>query len=266
MYAAGSLLIFLAAFGVGASAWAVWQGGLPNVLEERPRQLDGRAASSRPQGGETTRLYTTSSGDPADAGIFEGTASGSTDNTEKADPDEPPVQAAFVHRATDENSRGDYTYLDNPSINGDPNATVFAVPASGREDAQDGTYNHNIGVWYEFVDRKRWAIFNQDRAPVPAGSTFEVVVPRETQSFVHHATQENTFENATYIDDPLTYGEPEVVVSVTQSWNPGGGIGIYNDHPVENRYDAGRGRWVIANKDLAPIKEGVSFNVSVSGQ
>ena len=116
------------------------------------------------------------------------------------------------------------------------------------------------------MDRKKWAIFNQDRAPVPAGSTFEVVVPRESLSFVHRATQENTFKNGTYIDVPLTNGKPEVVVSVTQSWNPGGGIGVYNDHPVENRYDAGRGRWVLVNKDLAPMKEGVAFNVSVTRQ
>ena len=96
----------------------MWQGGSPNVLEERPQQLDGSTAPSRPQGKEATRLNTTGSGDPADASLSEGSALGSTDNTEKADPDEPSVQAAFVHRATPENSRGDYTYLDDPSING----------------------------------------------------------------------------------------------------------------------------------------------------
>ena len=42
------------------------------------------------------------------------------------------VEAAFVHRATDENSRGDYTYLDDPSINGDADAAVFATPTSDR--------------------------------------------------------------------------------------------------------------------------------------
>ena len=171
--------------------------------------------------------------------------------------------AVFVHRATDENSRGDYTYLDHPLINGDPEAVVLAVQAPDRGDAREDAYEHNIGVWYE-PQRQKWAIFNQDRAPVPAGSAFEVTVPPEPERFLHRSTEENTSGDSTYLDDPLVNGRPGAEVSVTQNWNPGGGGGVYNDHPVGTRYDAGRGRWAVYNTDGAPVKQGAAFNVGVS--
>jgi len=44
----------------------------------------------------------------------------------------------------------------------------------------------------------KWAIFNQDLAAVPAGATFEVVVPHPSAtSFVHRATLLNTAGNYT---------------------------------------------------------------------
>jgi hypothetical protein len=112
-----------------------------------------------------------SSDGEASDGAPEIAVAASRDDAGRAGPGEKVGGTAFLHRVTDENSLGDYTYLDAPNINGDPNAVVFAEPDS------KGTYGHNIGVWYEFADRRRWAIFNQDRAPVPVGSAFKVVVP-----------------------------------------------------------------------------------------
>ena len=48
---------------------------------------------------------------------------------------------------------------------------------------------------------------------------------------------DNTNSNTTYLDNPLTNGEPDAVLSVTQDWNPGGGRGVYNDHPISVLYD-----------------------------
>jgi len=163
---------------------------------------------------------------------------------------------AFVHRATEENSRGDYTYLDDPRIDNDPDAVVLAAPS--------GPYGRNVGVWYEPQER-RWAIFNQDRAAVPVGSAFEVAVPPAEEGFVHRAELLNIVGNATYIDDPLVNGEPEAGVSVTQNWNPGGGNGVYNDHPVGVGYDEDVGSWFVYNTDNARMPDGAAFNISVSG-
>ena len=235
-YAAGTLLVFVAAVGVGAMA-AVVVEGLPDQ-------------------------FATRSGGSAGSGTLEGTAIEMTDDAENANPDQPADETSFVHRATDENSRGDYTYISDPSIDGDANAVVLVVPSPDR--GGGASYDHNIGVWYEFPDKKKWAIFNQDRAAVPAGSTFEIVVPRGPDSFVHHAGRLNTAGNRTYLDDPLTNGHPDAVVSVTQNWNPGGGRGVYNNHPVGVLYDEDKDKWAVYNRDGAPVPDGAAFNVAVS--
>lgn len=173
------------------------------------------------------------------------------------------MDTAFVHRATGENSRGDYTYLSDPSIDGDPDAVVLVEPTTDRGSNGGGAYDHNIGVWYE-PQAKKWAIFNEDRAAVPGGATFQVVVPGGPEKFVHRAEPGNITENSTYLDDPLVNGKPGAILSVTQNWNPGGGAGTYNDHPVDIRYDAGRREWAIYNTDGSAIPDGAAFNVAVS--
>ena len=54
-------------------------------------------------------------------------------------------------------------------------------------------------------------------------------------------------------------------MSVTQNWNPGGGPGVYNDHPVGLLYDEDVQKWAIENRDGARMPDGAAFNVAVSG-
>ena len=176
------------------------------------------------------------------------------------DPSSTAEGVSFVHTASAENSRGDYTYLSHPRLDETPDAVVLAEPTSERGGA---AYGRNVGVWYE-PERERWAIFNQDLAAVPAGSAFEVAVPPTSGSFVHRAAQANTVGNATYLDDPLVNGEPDAEVSVTQNWNPGGGRGVYNDHPVGVLYDEDVDGWFVYNEDGARMPGGAAFNVAVS--
>lgn len=96
------------------------------------------------------------------------------------------------------------------------------------------------------------------------GST-EAVVPEWT-SFVHRSTLENSSENSTYLDDPLTNGNPDAFVSVTQNWNPGGEGDTYNDHAIGVWYDSGARRWAIFNQDRAAMPEGAAFNVIVRSE
>jgi hypothetical protein len=242
MYGVGVLLMFFVAIGVGATAAVVvgWQYGWvatgsagTNTYEESKSETTGTARAS-----EDTATVPSSD------------SKNSNDTAGKV---------SFIHRATEENSRGDYTYISDPSINGDPNAVVLV---SDQKDVGSASYEHHIGVWYESAAQK-WAIFNQDRAPVPAGATFEVEVPQASATFVHHADLLNTAGNYTYLDDQLTNGEPDAVVSVTQNWNPGGGGGVYNNHPIGAVYDAKLQKWAIYNRDGAPMPKGAAFNVAV---
>ena len=181
------------------------------------------------------------------------------DDAESTDPDKRTDnnEVSFVHRATDGNSRGDYTILSDPLTDGNPDAVVLAEPS--------GSYERNIGVWYVPGENK-WAIFNQDLAAIPAGSAFDVVVSPPEEGVVHRAAQEDTVGNATYLDDSLLNGNPDAEVSVTPNWNPGGGgRGPYNDHPVGVLYDGDVGRWFVYNEDSARMPGGAAFNVAVSG-
>ncbi|CAA9402282.1 MAG: hypothetical protein AVDCRST_MAG01-01-1108 [uncultured Rubrobacteraceae bacterium] len=260
LYAALAALAFVLAAGVGAVGALALRGDLAVLLkgsQARPTDDQGAARSG-------------AAGDPADPktdaeGTASGAASGAAQGTEGADAGEKAgEETAFVHAATGANSRGDYTYLDHPRINGDPDAVVLAQPSPGRGGQAGAAYGHNVGVWYE-PTKERWAIFNQDLAAVPAGSAFEVVVPPAGLGFVHRTALPNTVGNATYLDNLLTNGEPGTEVSVTQNWNPGGGNGVYNDHPVGVLYDEDVERWLVYNEDDSRMPEGAAFNVAVSG-
>ncbi len=191
-------------------------------------------------------------------------------------------ETAFVHRATPENVADNSTYLDDPLLNGDPDA-VLMVTRKAVNGVAGG--ERPIGVWYDrYRDGGRWAIFNQDRAPMPDGSSFDVAVfgGADTVSrddgaggtasggqtgetaFVHRATSENVAGDSTYINDPLLNGDPDATLSVTQNWNPGGGGGTYNDHPVGVRYSEARERWAVYNEDRSAMTDGAAFNVAVS--
>jgi hypothetical protein len=243
IYAAGVLLVLCLAVGVGAAAAVVvgWQSGGPPTGSSESRSSE---TSTLENGKSETTVTTRATEDTAIE-----PSSGSKDKGPKA---------SFVHRATDENSRGDYTYIGDPSINGHPNAIVLVSLTS-----EATSYKHNIGVWYEPAARK-WAIFNQDLAPVPEGATFDVEVPQASEKFVHQAVLLNTAGNYTYLDDRLTNGEPDAVLSVTQNWNPGGGGGVYNNHPVDTKYDAKVEKWAVYNEDGASMPQGAAFNIAVS--
>jgi hypothetical protein len=246
IYVAGVLLVLLVAVGVGATTAVIvgWQSGRVATGPGESRTL------------EASKLETTSAAKaPEDTAIESSSDPKNSDATVN--------KASFIHRATDENSRGDYTYISDPSIDADQNALVLVSPTSDQENLGTASYKHNIGVWYEAGARK-WAIFNQDRAAVPAGATFKVVVPRASAKFVHHSGLVNTAGNYTYLDDQLTNGEPDVVLSVTQNWNPGGGRSVYNNHPVGTVYDAQVKKWAVYNRDGASIPKGAAFNFAVS--
>jgi hypothetical protein len=142
-------------------------------------------------------------------------------------------------------------------------STTTSIEDTRKEgEEEDATSDHNIGVWYD-AEARRWAIFNQDLAPMAQGTSFDVHALSGGSAFVHQATAENTLEDGTYLNAPFTNANPDITPSVTQNWNPGGFGGTYNDHPVGVRYDADARQWVIFNEDGAEMPEGADFNVTV---
>ena len=172
------------------------------------------------------------------------------------------AEAVFVQRATPQNILLNSTYLDHPSTNGDPYAFILAKRTSEPGGDAENTA-HTIGVWYDSSRGGRWAIFNQHRAPMAVGATFKVIVMDGPNTIVHRATPQNSVDNSTYVDDPLTNGNPDAILAVTQNWNPGDVGTTYNDHLVSVRYDAEEEKWVVYNRDRQPMPNGAAFNVAV---
>jgi len=248
-------LVLLVAVGVGARAGVVF-GGSPEWLRSGSGDTEGTMSATTGEAGTSKDAAAETTGEAQYA------------NPEEANPGQnaksaPANKTVFTHTATDANSRGDYTYISHPAIDGDPNAVVLVAESTDRKNARGSSYDHNIGVWYEGANEKKWAIFNQDRAAIPAGRTFEVIIPQASETLVHYAMLDNTVGNRTYLDNPLTNGEPDALLTVTQNWNPGGGRGVYNNHPIGVLYDADIRKWAIYNRDGAPMPDGAAFNLAV---
>jgi len=165
----------------------------------------------------------------------------------------PPAEA-FLHQANTANIAGNSTFLDNPYLNGKPNAVILVTPAYANA-------NKHIGVWYD-AGRGRWAIFNQDRSPMTNGRSFNVVIP-VLQGKTHRAAHTNVSANSTYLDHPFANNNPQALVFVTQRWNSAAANGGYNNRAVGVWFDQGRRRWAVYNEDQSAMGLGLDFNVQV---
>jgi hypothetical protein len=158
----------------------------------------------------------------------------------------------FVFFATAENDIGvDFAIIDDPTLNGNPNATI-EVTQNYNPDEQGGTYNdHNIGVFYSGT---HWAIFNQDHTRIPVGAAFNVAI---VNAFVVTASADSVVGGRLVIDNNTTNNQPSALLQVTATWSSA--TQIYNDHAFSVGYKDGM--WGIFNVDGSPIPAGALFNV-----
>jgi hypothetical protein len=169
------------------------------------------------------------------------------------------VNLHYVHLATPENTSSIATRLDHPLLNGSPEATFFITqiwaPTGG-----DGVYNsHPVGVWY---DGAYWSIFNEDKADMPVGAAFNVLIPPEgSTAYAHQAQAGNILANWTVLDHPLLNGHPEAVFFVTQHALPGADGTVFNPHAIGVWY--WEGHWNVFNQDRADMPEGAGFNILI---
>ena len=84
--------------------------------------------------------------------------------------------ARFVHTATAANITSNWTNIDHPLTNDNPNAIVLVTQNWNPGGVGDTYNNQPIGVWYNSIHGK-WAIFNQDNtSSMPVGADFNVIV------------------------------------------------------------------------------------------
>lgn len=81
---------------------------------------------------------------------------------------------SFIHTvdSTSISLQDNYSVLDNPLTNGNPDANILITPllATG-----NGYFNHVIGVWY-YSTTQRWYLYVEDGTPFPVGVKYFVYV------------------------------------------------------------------------------------------
>lgn len=163
--------------------------------------------------------------------------------------------AALFHTANLGNITNNFTKIDFPALNNNPNAVVLATPVGGA-----GSLASHVGVFYDDTSRK-WAVFNEDTSkPMANGAKFHIV---SDGGFVHRATAENTAAGWTRIDNPVTNNNPLAMVFVTQRWNRAGANNGYNNRAVGVWYESATRKWAIYNEDKSAMGAGLEFNVKV---
>jgi hypothetical protein len=82
---------------------------------------------------------------------------------------------AFVHTATVGNTTGHITYIDHPATNNRPSALLFVTFNYNPPDSPGTGSPYLTGVYYD-PSQHKWAIFNQNFAAMPVGTSFNVLV------------------------------------------------------------------------------------------
>jgi hypothetical protein len=158
----------------------------------------------------------------------------------------------FVHRSDSSNSVPNLTYFDNPIINNDPAAFIFAIHNWNPLGSGTVVYNKRLGVYYY---NTVWSIFDEDGTPVPAGVYFNVAIAPKTDSvFLHATTPSNITSNYTIIDNPLLNGNANAKILLQPRY-----ITSYNNKTVGLWYNGSK--WTIFNEDGSQMDTLKDFNV-----
>ena len=152
----------------------------------------------------------------------------------------------FIWRASAANSAGDYTIIDNPATNGNPNAVVL-VTHNWNPGGVAGVYeNHRLGVYYVGTINK-WAIYHQDTTPYTLNANYNVyatVADGATRFVARACSAPCTYDYITF-NSSASNAKPGAIVFVTANWNPGGTGGVYDDHNLGVFYSSGYLRWAV---------------------
>jgi hypothetical protein len=172
----------------------------------------------------------------------------------------------FTQITTADNTPGNYTILDSPLLNNNPNAVINVMHDWGTS-GSGAYYNEVLGVWYS-AGRGRWTIFNNTSTAIPAGLKFNVLIqPKKEGSFIFTANASNIQpginDHVAMITHPLLDYNPNALVYVTHNWNPPNTTPhIIDTHPLGVLYTSNH--WTIYHTDFEAMTPGTAYNVFVT--
>ena len=108
--------------------------------------------------------------------------------------------ASFRHTSNAGNITGNYTVLDHPLLNNNPNATLVFSHYS------NGFINSVLGVWYT---GSRWAIYTEDTSPFPIAVAFDIIIaPNDNLTYVPDDNFETYLETHNAAGTVVLLGDP----------------------------------------------------------
>lgn len=164
----------------------------------------------------------------------------------------PHSDSAFLHTTSASNISANYTSIDHPLLNNNPNARILVQPIY-----ISSYYNKNIGVWY---NGSKWAIYNHDGSLMEENKHFNVWVVNNNKSFIHQSTPLNVSGAYSYIDNPLTNNNPDANILITDLLSGN----IYYNKVQGVFYDNSAQKWVLYNEDLSNYGTGFTYIVYVA--
>ena len=164
----------------------------------------------------------------------------------------------FQHTARLANTLGNWTALTHPELDGNPDARILVTQIL--IDSAGNTYNNReIGVFYN--DANKWAIFNENMDAMPDGASFNILILNNDNSILQTATSANIIDATTQIDNPALNNNPNAIIYVTQNWNGGGALGVFNTSKMSTYYNPATQRWTVFGEDHAAMVDGSKYNV-----
>ncbi|MCW9036526.1 T9SS type A sorting domain-containing protein [Altibacter sp.] len=170
---------------------------------------------------------------------------------------------AFTHisNAGNQGTSTAYTILNDPALNGNPNATALLTTYWNA----NGVYNdHNYGFWYDDTPgTDHWIIYAEDLTAIPTDAAFFVVVEGEgVQSMRHEADAGNISANWTMISHPLLDGDPNAVFVATHNWGVTGDTSnVVLDKTFGVWYTGTN--WAIYTEDQSAMPVGATFDLLI---
>ena len=86
---------------------------------------------------------------------------------------------------------------------------------------------------------------------MPDGASFNVLILNNDNSILQTATSANIIDATTQIDNPALNNNPNAIIYVTQNWNGGGALGVFNTSKMSTYYNTATQRWTVFGEDHA---------------
>ncbi|CAN5416726.1 hypothetical protein BH10ACI3_BH10ACI3_10380 [soil metagenome] len=170
------------------------------------------------------------------------------------------AQQKIVHTTDRSSVSANSSFMRADGLDGNRSAIIIVEYGTATRAANP----HPVGVWF---DGTRWAVFNEDLAPMQAGLEFNITwKSADGGAFWQRYTADKAGSGKMLIDNRALNGNPSAAFYVSQVWNPDSSTGVYNPSDITVEYDKANGKWAVKNLNGTPLPEGAAFNISIVGQ